>query len=181
MLKEELVELEYTDDDILYYIDDEQGNEIGFALLEDGKETEYYYANSVEDKVNRAVQGAVDGVVDGVKDALDDNPFVSKEGVVHLKEDLNVIYKENKETVNDLRSIVQDMRDFKNFLSGKPLSSSRDNASTKSEPPVKEELPTKEELPAKANISAEEESSAKGESSAQDELPAKNEPPTPSS
>ena len=77
MSKTEVVEIEYSDDDILYYIDDEQGNEIGFAVLEDGKEVEYYYADSLGDKVGQAVGTVVDGVVGGVKEALDDNPFVS--------------------------------------------------------------------------------------------------------
>ena len=39
----ETVELEYSEDDILYYLVDEDGNEIGFALYEDGAEVEYYY------------------------------------------------------------------------------------------------------------------------------------------
>ncbi len=39
----ETVELEYSEEDILYYIEDEDGTEIGFALEEDGVEVEYYY------------------------------------------------------------------------------------------------------------------------------------------
>lgn len=39
----ETIELEYSEDDILYYIEDEDGTEIGFALEEDGMEVEYYY------------------------------------------------------------------------------------------------------------------------------------------
>lgn len=39
----EAIELEYSEDDILYYIVDEDDNEIGFALLEEGEEVEYYY------------------------------------------------------------------------------------------------------------------------------------------
>ena len=39
----ETVELEYSEDDILYYIEDEDGTEIGFAIEEDGAEIEYYY------------------------------------------------------------------------------------------------------------------------------------------
>ena len=39
----ETIELEYSEDDILYYIEDEDGVEIGFALEEDGSEVEYYY------------------------------------------------------------------------------------------------------------------------------------------
>ena len=39
----ETVELEYSEDDILYYLEDEEGTEIGFAIEEDGVEVEYYY------------------------------------------------------------------------------------------------------------------------------------------
>lgn len=39
----EEVELEYSEEDILYYIEDEDGNQIGFAIEEDGQEVEYYY------------------------------------------------------------------------------------------------------------------------------------------
>ena len=40
----ELIELEYTEDDIAYYIEDEEGNELGFAIVdENGEEVEYYY------------------------------------------------------------------------------------------------------------------------------------------
>ena len=39
----ETIELEYSEDEILYYIVDEDDNEIGFALEEDGQEVEYYY------------------------------------------------------------------------------------------------------------------------------------------
>ena len=39
----ETVELEYSEEDIVYYIFDEDGNEIGFALEENGAEVEYYY------------------------------------------------------------------------------------------------------------------------------------------
>ncbi|HAM15129.1 MAG TPA: hypothetical protein DCP91_04595 [Eggerthellaceae bacterium] len=39
----ETVELEYSEDDIVYYILDEDDNEIGFALNENGQEVEYFY------------------------------------------------------------------------------------------------------------------------------------------
>lgn len=35
--------IEFSEDDIAYYITDENDVEIGFALIEDGKEVEYYY------------------------------------------------------------------------------------------------------------------------------------------
>jgi len=39
----EIVELEYSEDDILYYLVDEDDNEVGFVIEEDGKEVECYY------------------------------------------------------------------------------------------------------------------------------------------
>ena len=39
----EAFEIEVSEDDIVYYIWDEDDNEIGFAVMEDGKEVEYYY------------------------------------------------------------------------------------------------------------------------------------------
>ena len=49
----ELVELEYTEDDIAYYIEDEDGNELGFAITdEDGNDIEYYYDDNAGDYVD---------------------------------------------------------------------------------------------------------------------------------
>lgn len=53
----ETVELEYSEDDIAYYIYDEDDNEIGFALIEDGQEVEYYYDGS-EAGLYEAVESA---------------------------------------------------------------------------------------------------------------------------
>ena len=39
----EVTEIEYSEDDILYYLVDEDGNEVGFVIEEDGTEVECYY------------------------------------------------------------------------------------------------------------------------------------------
>lgn len=39
----ETVEMEYSEDDILYYLVDEDDNEVGFVIEEDGQEVECYY------------------------------------------------------------------------------------------------------------------------------------------
>lgn len=39
----EVTEIEYSEDDILYYLVDEDGNEVGFVIDEDGTEVECYY------------------------------------------------------------------------------------------------------------------------------------------
>lgn len=54
----ETVELEYSEDDILYYIVDEDDNEIGFALEEDGREVEYYYEGYDADDYEEAGNAA---------------------------------------------------------------------------------------------------------------------------
>ena len=45
----EVVELEIDEDDIDHYLFDEEGNEIGFVIIEDGAEVECYYQDDEED------------------------------------------------------------------------------------------------------------------------------------
>ena len=45
----EIVEIEYSEDDILYYLVDEDGTEVGFVVEEDGVEVECYYEGFDED------------------------------------------------------------------------------------------------------------------------------------
>lgn len=48
-LSDEVFEIEINDEDIAYIIEDEDGNEVGFAVLdEDGKPIEYFYAEDDE-------------------------------------------------------------------------------------------------------------------------------------
>lgn len=44
----ESIELEVSEEDILYYIVDEDDNQVGFAVMEDGEEVEYYYDEDPE-------------------------------------------------------------------------------------------------------------------------------------
>ena len=39
----ESFEIEISEEDILYYIEDEDGNQVGFAVMEDGEEVEYFF------------------------------------------------------------------------------------------------------------------------------------------
>lgn len=39
----EVVELEVSEEDILYFLEDEDGNEVGFVIMEDGQEVECLY------------------------------------------------------------------------------------------------------------------------------------------
>ena len=70
----EVVELELSDDDIVRYLEDEQGRRIGFVIMEDGEEAEYLY---VEDDMNAIFKDGVKmaaefkGAFDDIKSALD--------------------------------------------------------------------------------------------------------------
>ena len=69
----ETIELEYSEDDILYYIEDEDGTEIGFAIEEDGEEVEYYYEGFDADEYE-----VVSEVVAEVPVAAADKPAAAK-------------------------------------------------------------------------------------------------------
>lgn len=63
----EVVELEYSEDDILYYLVDEDDNEVGFVIEEDGEEVECYYEGYDEEDFE--VVGEVDEVFEAVEEA----------------------------------------------------------------------------------------------------------------
>lgn len=45
----ESFEIEVSEEDIIYYLEDEDGNQVGFAVMEDGEEVEYYFDGDAED------------------------------------------------------------------------------------------------------------------------------------
>ena len=55
----ETVEMEISEEDILYYLVDEEGNEIGFVIEEDGMEVECYYEGYDGDDFE-IVEGTID-------------------------------------------------------------------------------------------------------------------------
>ena len=71
----EVVELELSDDDIVRYLEDDQGNRIGFVIMEDGEEAEYLYVEDDEDEDadgEVADDGSLGITRDGVQQATDD-------------------------------------------------------------------------------------------------------------
>ena len=99
----EEVELELDEDDIVSYLVDEEGAEIGFTLLdEEGNEVEYFYVNESE--------------------AEDDNEFdlgITKEGVAQATTDINAIYKDGVAVASELKGAFDDIMgafDFKSVL-----------------------------------------------------------------
>lgn len=85
-------EIEIDKDDIYAYLYDEQDLEIGFSIMnEDGVETEYYYT---EDEIKRT-----------------NNPERAQdiENVKRVTQDLNKMYHQNKDVIDDLKDAVSDI------------------------------------------------------------------------
>lgn len=127
------VDMEICEDDILYYIEDQFGNEIGFALEEDGVEHEYFYAKKPKEK----------SVVDK---ALDGDALVSREMVSSVAKDLNKLHSENKETIDTFKEATGAIKDGLEFL--------RDPFGLKTPPKPRPEEALKPAAPAAAAAAA---------------------------
>ena len=96
-----LVELD--EDDIVRYLEDEDGNRIGFVLMEDGEECEYLYVEE-------------DG--DGASGDDEDNPYdlgITKEGVAEATNDMNAIYKDGIAVAAELKDAFDDIKSAFDF------------------------------------------------------------------
>lgn len=101
----EIVELELDEDDIVRYIEDEEGNRIGFVIMEDGEEAEYLYVDDED------VYG------DDEEDEFDFG--ITKEGVAEATNDMNAIYKDGIAVAAELKGAFDDIKgalDFTSFL-----------------------------------------------------------------
>ncbi len=107
----EEVELEFSEDDIVSYLVDEDDNEIGFTLLdEDGNEVEYYY---VEEEPE-------DGGDNEGADENEDNPYdlgITREGVAEATNDANAIYKDGIAVAAELKGAFDDIKSALDFSS----------------------------------------------------------------
>lgn len=103
----EEIELEFSEDDIVSYLVDEDDNEIGFTLLdEDGNEVEYYY---VEEDVE-----------EDASDGKEENPYdlgITKEGVAQATNDMNAIYKDGIAVATELKGALDDIKSAFDFTS----------------------------------------------------------------
>ncbi len=96
----ELVELELDEDDIVRYLEDDDGNRIGFVLMEDGEEAEYLYVEDDEDD-------------DADDEGDEDNPYdlgITKEGVAEATNDMNAIYKDGIAVAAELKEAFDDIK-----------------------------------------------------------------------
>lgn len=96
----EVIELELDEEDIVRYLEDDDGNRIGFVLIEDGDESEYFY------------------VEDDVDDDEEDNEFdlgITTEGVAQATSDVNAIYRDGVAVANELKGAFDDIKSAFDF------------------------------------------------------------------
>lgn len=109
----EEVELEFSEDDIVSYLVDEDDNEIGFTLLdEDGNEVEYYYME--EEGTNGADEG------EEGEEGEEENPYdlgITREGVAEATNDVNAIYKDGIAVAAELKGAFDDIKSALDFSS----------------------------------------------------------------
>lgn len=120
----ESFELEFSPEDVAYYLVDEQDNEIGVALYDaDGNAVEYWYE---EGSAPGAAAGseAASGSTASVKAADQatnnaDDGTLSRAEIKDTAQDLRGVLKDGKETVSELKEAYDDLKgllDFKNLL-----------------------------------------------------------------
>lgn len=112
---DEVIELEFDEDDIECYLVDEDGNEVGFTLLdEDGNEVEYYYA---EEDAEPAEGSARSGSrkISGEDEEFE--PLITREGVAQATADCNSIYREGLATAAEFKEAFDDIKEALDFSS----------------------------------------------------------------
>ena len=116
--EEEVLELEICEDDIVRYIKNESGEEIGFVVLEDGSEVEYMYAEGEEGMHAQDEQSSASSEKSGSKKSKSD-VTVSYKDIQQTTDDVNAIYKDGVKVASELKEAYADIQkalDFKSLL-----------------------------------------------------------------
>ena len=90
----ETVEIEYSEDDILYYLVDEDDNEVGFVIEENGQEVECYYEGfdegdyEVVEEIEEVVEedgdaGSPEPLADAGKPPAKPEPYIPEKAEDH--------------------------------------------------------------------------------------------------
>lgn len=103
----EVVELELSDDDIVRYLEDEQGRRIGFVIMEDGEEAEYLYVEDDEDDGENAGGDVVD----------DGSLGITRDGVQQATDDMNAIFKDGVKMAAEFKGAFDDIKSALDFSS----------------------------------------------------------------
>ena len=104
-LGEEVFELEFDDDDVEYYIVDEDDNEIGVCVKENGQLVEYLYEEEPESapKATDYVKKQVSETADSLKNM--------KEELYKSKDDAQAVAKELKDAKDEIENLLGDVKD----------------------------------------------------------------------
>lgn len=107
----ELVELELDEADIVRYIENGNGDTVGFVLLEDGKEVEYLYLDEDE------VEVVSDSEKKTNASAADENALgITQEGVKETAGDMKEIYRAGAALGAELKGAFDDIKHSLDFL-----------------------------------------------------------------
>ena len=120
-LSEEVFELDFDEDSVEYYMVDENDNEIGVCLNENGQLVEYLYedeefpadeTNPIHRQAANAVKAQVNEATDSIKTMRDELGTAS--------EDAKAVAQELKDTAEELQDMLNEVKDsFKIFPSKK--------------------------------------------------------------
>ena len=114
---EEVLELEYAEDDIVYYLVDDDDNEIGFAVLdENGSEVEYLYA--ADDEAGPDIPQARTASAAAHADAgKGREACITRDQAAQATSDLNEVFHAGKDTAVELKAVYDDIKDAFDFKS----------------------------------------------------------------
>lgn len=122
--EDELFELEFSPEDVAYYLVDEHDNEIGVAVYDaDGNTVEYFYEEgsaptTVADSEAASGSAANSESADKSTDDTAESTL-SRAELKDTAQDLRGVLKVGKETVSELKEAYDDLKgllDFKNLL-----------------------------------------------------------------
>lgn len=122
--EDELFELEFSPEDVAYYLVDEHDNEIGVAVYDaDGNTVEYFYEEgsaptTVADSEAASGSAANSESADKSTDDTAESTL-SRAEIKDTAQDLRGVLKDGKETVSELKEAYDDLKgllDFKNLL-----------------------------------------------------------------
>lgn len=128
---DDYVELELSEDDIVGYIEDECGNQIGIIVMEDGKEVEYLYAEDDDDATDDASAAPADDsdVVSSnaadepakddltVEEPTDGSLGITRDGVQQATDDMNAIFKDGVKVAAEMKGAFDDIKSALDFSS----------------------------------------------------------------
>lgn len=117
----ELVELELSEEDIVRYIEDEEGGRIGFVVLEDGEEVEYLLVDDDADDADD--QGVADDAAsaayrddsESVEVSEDGSLGITRDGVQQATDDMNAIFKDGVKVAAEMKGAFDDIKSALDF------------------------------------------------------------------